>query len=138
MKKTGIEAHEAGRYIIDSGGWIEYFIDGKYADKFGKYIENANPDSVFTPTIIIYEVYKKICRDIGEEEALKAIAHIKCSTEVVDLTEEIAISSAETSLKEKLPMADAIIYTVSGRYNSILVTGDGHFKGMEKTIFFGK
>jgi len=137
MKKIDIDLDDAS-YVIDSSGWIEYFAGGKYSDEFGKYIEKANPGNCYTPTIVVYEVYKKIYRDIGEEEALKAVAYIKYSTNMVDITEDIAISSAEYSIQEKLPMADALIYTVSRKCNSILVTGDGHFKGKDSVVYFGR
>ncbi|MEA3559445.1 MAG: PIN domain-containing protein, partial [Candidatus Thermoplasmatota archaeon] len=63
--------------IIDSCGWIEFFSDGPLASKFEKIIMKAGPDNFFTPTIVIYEVFKKIRSKYSEEEALKAIAHIK-------------------------------------------------------------
>lgn len=125
-------------YIIDSSAWIEFFLGGVNANRFWEYIEKANSEHYFTPVIIIYEVFKKIYRDVNEEEAFKAIAYIKYSTKVIDLTDEIAISSAENSVKEKLPMADAIIFTTAQKFNSILVTGDDHFKGKEKIFYFGE
>jgi len=128
---------DSGNYIIDSTGWIEYFSNGEKADEFGDYIEKASAETFFTPTIVIYEVYKKIYRDISEEEALKSVAHIKYSTKIIDLTDELAISSAEISANELLPMADAIIYTISKRYNAKLVTSDAHFRGKNDVIYMG-
>lgn len=126
-----------GNFIIDSTGWIEYFCQGEKADEFGDYIEKASPETFFTPAIVIYEVYKKIYRDISEEEALKSVAHIKYLTKIIDLTDELAISSAEISTNEQLPMADAIIYAIAKRYNAKLVTSDAHFREKSGVIYLG-
>lgn len=34
--------NETITYIIDSFGWIEYFSNGKLAEKYSKYIEKQN------------------------------------------------------------------------------------------------
>jgi hypothetical protein len=43
--------------IVDSSGWIEFFIDGPLADTYAKYLKE--PSKILTPTIVLYEVYKK-------------------------------------------------------------------------------
>ncbi len=53
--------------LLDSYGWIEYFAAGELADKYAKYVEQANEENTITPTIVIYEVYKKIKREKEEE-----------------------------------------------------------------------
>ena len=61
--------------IIDTSGWIEYFTGGTLQDKFKSHIEGTGP--LLVPTIVLYEVYKKIKLVAGEEEALKAIGTLK-------------------------------------------------------------
>lgn len=63
--------------LIDSFGWIEYFTDGPLADKFANYVETASPTNTLAPTIVIYEVYKVIKREAGEDKALEAYAQLK-------------------------------------------------------------
>ena len=122
-------------YIIDSYGWIEYFSDGKSAKEYANYIESANPQNFISPTIILYEVYKKILSVYNEDQAMEAAAHIKYSTKLIELSDNLAISAAETSLKQKLPMADAIILSTAKNYNAQLITSDKHFKGLESVVF---
>jgi len=116
--------------LIDSSGWIEYFGEGPLIDKYAKYIERANPKEYYTPSIIIYEVYKKIKKEISEERALEAYAYISAYTTLVYLTEKIAIEAAEISLKKGLSMADAIIKATAELYDARVITGDEHFKGL--------
>ncbi|MEW8958660.1 MAG: hypothetical protein AB2448_06045, partial [Moorella sp. (in: firmicutes)] len=77
---------------------------------------------------IIYEVYKKIKREYSEAEALTAIGPIH----------QYLIQAAEFSLQYGLPMADAMVYTVTSMYGSQIVTSDKHFKGLEMVIYLEK
>jgi hypothetical protein len=46
-------------------------------------------EGYFTPTIVLYEVYKKIKRELHEGKALKACPYLSAYTEVVPLNEKI-------------------------------------------------
>jgi len=118
--------------LVDSFGWIEYLAEGRLAERYGEYLTNLA--EVITPTIVLYEVYKKLRRERKEEEALLVIAQIM-KTRIVPLTEEIALSTAEISLKHTLPMADAIVYATAMKEACPVVTSDPHFKGLEDVIY---
>jgi predicted nucleic acid-binding protein len=134
MKQSG---SQGSRFVIDSYGWLEYFSGGKLADEYSKYIEESAPENYFTPSIIVYEVYKKLRAAHGEEKAIKAIAHIQSRTTVVDLDIRLAIKGADASLEEELSMADALIRGAANHLGAKLVTSDPHFKGMQNVIFIG-
>lgn len=120
--------------LLDSYGWIEYFAEGKLAGKYAKYVEQANAENTITPTIVIYEVYKKIKQERGEEVALKAYAQL-LGTKLIQLNEALALIAADVSLKFGLGMADAIIYATAKKERAKLVTSDEHFKGLEDVEF---
>ncbi|MCK5560123.1 MAG: type II toxin-antitoxin system VapC family toxin [Thermoplasmata archaeon] len=132
MKQKGSQNK---KYIIDSYGWIEYFSESKLADKYSKYIEKSTPSNYFTPTIIIYEVYKKFKSFYTEEDAITAVANIENCTTVIDINSRLAIKGADSSLEQKLPMADAIIWGVADEINAKIVTSDLHFKNQDNVIF---
>jgi hypothetical protein len=44
--------------IVDSSGWLEYFINGKNADFFSPAIEDT--ENLLVSVINIYEVFKRI------------------------------------------------------------------------------
>lgn len=118
--------------LIDSCGWIEYFGDLPLVEKYAVYIEKANKKEYVTPSIVLYEVYKKIKKDVSEERALEAVAYILSYTTVHHLNEKTAIEAAEASLGQGLPMADAVILATARLHNAKIITGDEHFKGLKE------
>lgn len=120
--------------LVDSFGWIEYLAEGQLAERYEEYL--ANLAEVVTPTIVLYEVYKRLKRERKEEEALLVIAQIM-KTKVVPLSEEIALLAAGISLKHTLPMADAIVYATAMKETCPVVTSDPHFKGLKDVIYLG-
>ena len=119
-------------FLIDSSGWIEFFTNGTLVNVFARYMKD--PVRIVTPTIVLYEVYKKIKREKTEEEALAAASIIN-RTVVIDLSESIALFAADLSIKYSLPMADAIVYATALEKNCKVVTSDTHFKELNKVIF---
>jgi|SRR3972149_2236482 len=117
--------------LVDSSGWIEFFTDGSLSAEYSKYLKDLT--KIITPTIILYEVYKKIKKERTEEEALFAAALIN-RTSVIPLTESIALLAADLSLKHSLPMADAIVYATALEKNCKVVTSDMHFKGLDRVV----
>lgn len=119
-------------FLIDSSGWIEFLTDGPLASDYSKYLEDTS--KIKTPTIVLYEVYKKIKREKTEEEALLAISLLN-STAVIQLSESIALFAADLSLQYSLPMADAVVYATALEEGCKVVTSDSHFKGLDKVVF---
>ena len=122
--------------LIDSYGWIEYFAEGPLADKYAPYIEEANAENAVTPTIVVYEVYRKIKGLKGEEKALEAYAQIS-RIKIVELTPHLSLEAADISLKLGLGMADSIIVATAKAYNAQIITSDKHLKGIENVRFIG-
>lgn len=118
--------------LVDSFGWIEYLAEGRLAERYEEYLDNLA--EVITPTIVLYEVYRKLRRERKEEETLLVVAQIM-KTRIVPLSQEIALSAAEISLKHSLPMADAIVYATAVKEACPVVTSNPHFKGLEDVIY---
>lgn len=116
--------------LIDSFGWIEYFSDGPLASKYAPYVEDVNENNTVTPTVVIYEVYKRLKKEKGEQVALEAYAQITRS-KLVPLDDALALGAADTSLKTGLAMADAIVFTTAKSFSADLVTSDPDLKGLE-------
>lgn len=120
------------RLLVDSSGWLEFFTDGPLASEYSRHIKK-DLSKIVTPTVVLYEVYKKIRRERGEEDALSA-ASLMNRTAVVPLSESIALLAADLSLKHSLPMADAMVYATAVEENCKVMTGDAHFKGLENVV----
>jgi predicted nucleic acid-binding protein len=114
---------------VDSSGWVEYLGNGPKADEFAMYLENS--DSLFLPTIVVYEVYKKLYREqsmILAERFLSTAFNFQEREIILDVS--LAASAAKTSLRSNLPMADAIIYATAQAHGAQLITSDAHFTGL--------
>ena len=121
--------------VIDSSGWLEYFIGGKNANFFAPVIEDTA--NVIVPTISIFEVFKRTLVEKNREDALEAVA-MMYDGKVIDLDREIALIAAELSFELKLPMADSIILATARANDAILWTQDEHFKGLAGVRFVKK
>jgi len=122
--------------LIDSYGWIEYFAGGPLADKYAQFVEVASKENAVTPTIVIYEVYRKIKGEKGEEKALEAYAQIS-RTRIIELSEPLSLEAADVSLRLGLGMADSIIVATARDYNAEIITSDRHLKEVENVKFIG-
>jgi uncharacterized protein with PIN domain len=60
--------------IVDSCGWLEWFTNGKLADSYEKHL--VDQENILMPAIILYEVYKVLKREVGEEKALLAAGYL--------------------------------------------------------------
>lgn len=120
------------KILLDSSGWIEFFTDGPLADQYAQYL--APKYQLITPTIVLYEVYKKIKRERGEETALLFAGRLS-ATEVIQLTESIALLAADLSLRHGLAMADAIVYATAQDQEAEVVTGDADLKDLPRVVY---
>jgi predicted nucleic acid-binding protein len=121
--------------LVDSCGWLEYFAGSLLANAYAPYLKR--PKEIITPTIVLYEIYKKIKKEFEEEDALLAVSQMG-ETIIVPLTDSIALSAADYSLELKIPMADAIIYATAIAKKTKIVTSDVHFKNLDNVIFIEK
>jgi toxin FitB len=121
--------------IVDSSGWLAYFADEPNAEHFLTPLSDTA--SLVVPTVILYEVFKVVLRESGENEALQAAVAMRRGR-VVDLTASMAIAASKLSLEHKLPMADSIILATAKEVNATIWTQDSDFKNMDDVKYFPK
>ena len=121
--------------IVDSCGWLEWFTDGKLANNYEKYL--ANQDNILMPSIILYEVYKVLKREVGEEKALLAAGYMKTSS-IIPLDETLALAAADVALQEGLAMADAMIVAAARSNNCKIITSDADLKDQAEVVYIPK
>ena len=121
--------------VVDSSGWIEYVTDRENAGFFEKPLNH--PDELLIPTICLYEVFKCVLREFGEERALDVMGIMSLGT-IVDLDRQIAINAAQISVELKLAMADSMILATARTCDAILWTQDEHFKDIEGVKYIEK
>ncbi|MCX6858244.1 MAG: type II toxin-antitoxin system VapC family toxin [Verrucomicrobia bacterium] len=117
--------------VVDSSGWLEYFIDSERAPLFAPAIEDTS--NLIVPIITLYEVFKKVLRERGEHDALQ-IASVMQTGTIVELNAPLAMSAA----RFQLPLADSIIYATAQHYQATLWTQDEHFEHLTGVRYFRK
>ena len=121
--------------IVDSCGWLEWFTDGKLANSYEKYL--VDQDNILMPAIILYEVYKILKREVGEEKTLLAAGYMKNST-IIPLDDTLALAAADVALREGLAMADAMIVAAARSNNCKIITSDVDLKDQTRVTYIPK
>ena len=118
-------------FLLDSSGWLEYVTDDVNAELFAPYIEGDF--TLIVPTIVLYEVHKKLLQGRGKTEAERAASQLM-QRSVLPLGEELALMAAKMSVELRLAMADAIVYATARAMEAPLITGDVDFQGLPGAI----
>jgi len=121
--------------VVDSSGWIEFFTDGPLADEYANRLRKLA--AVVTPVIVIYEVYKRLKRELSEDDAVVAVSAMQRS-QVVAIDQEIALTAADLSLEHGLAMADALVLATARKFQAELITSDGDFEHVAGVIYLPK
>ena len=121
--------------IVDSSGWLAYFADAPNAKHFLAPLSDSA--ALVVPTVIMYEVFKVVLRESGENDALQAAMAMQKGT-VVDLIAPLALAAAKLSLAHDLPMADGIILATAREFKATLWTQDADFKHIKDVKYFPK
>jgi len=98
--------------------------DDPKAGDFAPFIEGPNP--VLVLTIVLYEVYRKLCLSQGKIPADRFASQALCKR-IAPLDEDLALAAARVGLEHSLAMADAIIYATARTLRAQLVTSDTDF-----------
>jgi predicted nucleic acid-binding protein len=121
--------------VVDSSAWLEYLADGPNAEAFAQPIEATR--SLIVPTLSLFEVFKRVAQQRGEDDALRAVAVMERGR-VVDLDRATALAAARLSLDHGIVMADSIMLATAQRNDAILWTQDADFDGLPGTRYFAK
>jgi predicted nucleic acid-binding protein len=87
--------------------------------------------------IVLYEVYKRLKRDLSEDDAIVAVSAMQ-RTRIVPITQELALMAADLSLAHDLAMAEALILATANAFRADLVTSDADFAGIEGVAYLPK
>ncbi len=110
--------------LVDSCGWLEYFADGPNAQFFAPAIETT--ETLIVPAICVFEVFKCVFQQRGEDAALQAAALMHQGRLVV-LDDQVALHAAKCSIDYKLPLADSIVLATAQLCEAVVWTKDADF-----------
>jgi predicted nucleic acid-binding protein len=121
--------------VVDSSAWLEYFGDGPRAADFARPIVAV--DTLIVPTLTLFEVFKRLLVQRGEDAALQGAAIMR-QGKVVELDGRLALESARLSVELGLPMADSIVYATARSLGATLWTQDADFADLPGVRYLPK
>ena len=121
--------------VVDSSGWLEYFADGPNAAVFARPIQATS--TLIVPSISLFEVFKRVMTQRGEDTALEAVAMMR-QGRVVPLDDALALDAARLSVEHRLPMADSIILATARAHRATLWTQDADFENVNSVRYLPK
>ena len=101
------------------------------ADFFASAIDA--PDELRVPVITVYEVIKKIRRELGDDVASNAMVLMQRSP-IIDIDLPLTMKA----LINGLPVADSLIYATAQSLGAVVWTQDQHFAGLPDVKYFEK
>jgi predicted nucleic acid-binding protein len=119
--------------VVDSSAWLEFFAEGPNAGRFATPI--AASANLLVPTLSIYEVFKRILQQRGDDDALQAVAVME-QGQVVDLDRSVALTAARLSVDHDLPLADSVMLATARKFHATFWTQDADFEGIDGVKYF--
>ena len=130
--------------VVDSYAWIELFLGTAKGERTRRLISEA--DEIRTPDIVLAEISRKYHREELDPQSLRArLETISSTTIVTGIDMDLAVRTGPIYLElvkkakrgrlNSPSLFDAIILATAREYDSSVVTGDEHFRGLPETIF---
>jgi toxin FitB len=121
--------------VVDSSGWIEFFMAGANGPQFKPVIEVRN--ELLVPTIALFEVHKILSRSLPEDLVDKCLTVMRLG-KVLDFTDARAIAASKISKTHRLALADAAMYSMAQEHKATFWTQDVDYEGLPSVHYFPK
>ena len=121
--------------VVDSSGWIEFFLAGPNGPIFKPVIEQRN--QLLVPVIALYEVHKILSRKMPADVVASCLNVMRLGR-VLELTDRRAIAAADVALRHRLALADAVMYAMALEHKATFWTQDVDYLGLPSVNFFPK
>ncbi|MDD2919287.1 type II toxin-antitoxin system VapC family toxin [Rhodoferax sp.] len=121
--------------LVDSSGWIEFFLAGVNGPKFKPVIEQR--DILLVPVIALYEVHRELSRKVPPDAVAQCLDVMRLGR-VLDITDRRAVAAADVAQQHKLAMADAMMYSMALELGATLWTQDVDYQDLPGVNYFAK
>jgi predicted nucleic acid-binding protein len=121
--------------LVDSSGWIEFFLAGANGPKFKPVIEERAV--LLVPVMALFEVHRVLSRKVGEV-AVKQCLDVMRMGRVLEITDDRAVAAAYVASTHRLAMADAMMYSLALEFDATFWTQDVDYQGLPSVQFFAK
>jgi predicted nucleic acid-binding protein len=121
--------------LVDSSGWIEFFLAGPNGPLFKPVIEQRN--ILLVPVIALFEVHRVLTRKLPVELVAKCLDVMRMGR-VLEITDRRAIAAADVASRHSLAMADAMMYSLALEHGATFWTQDTDYQGLASVQWFSK
>jgi toxin FitB len=121
--------------VVDSSGWIEFFLAGANGPIFKPVIEQR--DQLLVPTIALFEVHKILSRSLTEDLVDRCLNVMRLGR-VLDLTDRRAVAASKVARQYRLALADAAMYSMAQEHSASFWTQDVDYDGLPDVRYFAK
>ena len=121
--------------VVDSSGWIEFFLAGTNGPKFKPVIDQRA--DLLVPVIALYEVHKILSRKVPPDMVRTCLDVMRLGR-VLELTDARVVAAAEVSARHNLAMADAVMYSLAQEHGATFWTQDIDYQGLPGVHCFAK
>ena len=119
MKKTDSK-------LIDSSVWLAYLFNSSHSD-----VIDSN-EILLLSVLSLFEIKKKLVKSkVENNKIVKSMEFVRKRSLIIPVSEEITEKALEFSLENDLSIIDSIIYATAVLNDSILITLDNDFRGLE-------
>lgn len=125
------------KLVLDSWAVLTFLHKEKAHDKIRKKLDVASKGKItlFISIINIAEIYYKLIRNVGKEEAIKTIYSLdQLSIKVIPVTNELIFRAAEFKADYPISLADCFTVVLAKEKKAPILTGDPEFKKVEKLV----
>jgi predicted nucleic acid-binding protein len=121
--------------LVDSSGWIEFFMAGANGPKFKPVIEERNV--LLVPVIALFEVHRVLSRKLSKQ-TVKQCLDVMRMGRVLEITDDRAVAAAAVASTNKLAMADAMMYSLALEFGATFWTQDVDYAALAGVRYFPK
>ena len=121
--------------LVDSSGWIEFFLAGPNGPLFKPVVEQRN--ILLVPVIALFEVHKVLIRKVPPDGVLACLNVMRLGR-VLDITDRRAVAAADIAIRHPLAMADAMMCGMALEHGAMFWTQDVDYQGLPGVHYFPK
>ena len=121
--------------VVDSSGWIEFFLAGPNGLTFKPVIEQR--DQLLVPTIALFEVHTVLSRKLPAALVDRCLDVMRLGR-VLDLTDRRAIAASKVARQHRLTLAAAAMYSMAQEFGASLWTQDIYCQDLPGARYFAK
>jgi predicted nucleic acid-binding protein len=121
--------------VVDSSGWIEYFLSSAQGLRYSDAIEGV--PQLIVPSLCLFEVHKFLSSRTTPDLVEQCLGVMRRGS-VVALTDARAIAASVVSKTHKLAMADAVMYSTALEHKATFWTQDVDYKGLPAVQYLPK